>query len=308
MHRALLALFRRIFPQQALGCSRAFGIGARRWKSELGCGFGASFILVAFVYFPFIHVLAPRSGCGRSTHSSRRTSQRVSSFPWTSLFFFWLCTGFAVFFCASSACICFLCFSFVTLADTGSMADPGSDNGRGLLVPPTPSDKLSVLWESLNLDFPEEVASHSELNRTIRNFGFLATSFDQLDQWLESHGLLDFGSGTHADLRCLWHRSHALACSEGHTAAVPFPPQSPALPLPQDQSFSSASDPSRTVSAAASWNEPFPAKLSSDKTAELRAAFLRKYPSEVLDDSTMPSARLVPRMALHPLALAHVSA
>ena len=196
-----------------------------------------------------------------------------------------LCVKCFYLYCAALACF--------TLADTGSMADPGSDNGRGLLVQPTPSDKLSVLWESLNLDFPEEVASHSELNRTIRNFGFLATSFDQLDQWLESHGLLDFGSGTHADLRCLWHRSHALACSEGHTAAVPFPPQPSALPLPQDQSFNAASDPSHTMSGAASWNEPFPAKLSSDKTAELRAAFLRKYPSEVLDDSTMPSARLL---------------
>ena len=196
-----------------------------------------------------------------------------------------LCVKFFYLLCAALACF--------TLADTCSMADPGSDNGRGLLMQPTPSDKLSVLWESLNLDFPEEVVSHSELNRTIRNFGFLATSFDQLDQWLESHGLLDFGSGTHADLRCLWHRSHALACSEGHTAAVPFPPQPSALPLPQDQSFSAASDPNHTMSGAASWNEPFPAKLSSDKTAELRAAFLRKYPSEVLDDSTMPSARLL---------------
>ena len=61
------------------------------------------------------------------------------------------------------------------------MADPGSDNGRGLLVQPTPSDKLSVLWESLNLDFPEKVDSHSELNRTIRNFGFLATP---LSSWI----------------------------------------------------------------------------------------------------------------------------
>ena len=169
----------------------------------------------------------------------------------------------------------------------------GATMGEAFSRSRLPQTSSQFFGESLNLDFPEEVASHSELNRTIRNFGFLATSFDQLDQWLESHGLLDFGSGTHADLRCLWHRSHALACSEGQTAAVPFPPQSPALPLPQDQSFSSASDPSRTVSAAASWNEPFPAKLSSDKTAELRAAFLRKYPSEVLDDSTMPSARLL---------------
>ena len=106
-----------------------------------------------------------------------------------------------------------------TRARTGSMADPGSDTGRGLLAQPTPSDKLSVLWESLSLDFPEAVVSHSELNRTVRNFGFLATSFDQLDQWLESHGLLDFGSETVADLRCLWHRAHSLACSEGNMAS-----------------------------------------------------------------------------------------
>ena len=187
-----------------------------------------------------------------------------------------------------SICTVLVCGCF-TLARIGSMADPGSDTGRGLLVQPTPSDKLSVLWESLSLDFPEAVVSHSELNRAIPNFGFLATSFDQLDQWLESHGLLDFA----ADLRCLWHRAHSLACSEGHMAVVPFPPHPSALPLPQDQSFSTASDPGHPASGAASWNEPFPAKLSSDKTAELRAAFLRKYPSKVLDDSTMPSARLL---------------
>ena len=173
------------------------------------------------------------------------------------------------------------------------MGDVGNDTGRGLLVQPAPSDRLSVLWESLSLEFPEAVASHPELNRTIRNFGFLATSFAQLDEWLESRGLVDFGSETVADLRCLWHRAHALACSEGHMAAVPFPPHPSALPLPQDQCFSAASDPSHSAPGAASWNEPFPAKLSSDKTAELRSAFLRKYPSEVLDDSTMPSARLL---------------
>ena len=173
------------------------------------------------------------------------------------------------------------------------MADPGSDNGRGLLAQPTPSDTLSVLWESPNLDFPEAVASLSELNHTIRNFGFMATSLDQLDQWSESHGLLDFGPVTVADLRCLWHGALSLACSEGYMAVVPSPPHPSAPPSPQDPSLSTASDPSQAASAAASWNEPFPAKLSSDKTAEPRAAFLRTYPSEVLDDSSTPSARLL---------------
>ena len=45
--------------------------------------------------------------------------------------------------------------------------------------------------------------------------------------------------------------------------------------------------------ASASWQEAWPAKLSTGKTAELRRRFEDDYPTELLDAEVFPSSRLL---------------
>ena len=54
-----------------------------------------------------------------------------------------------------------------------------------------------------------------------------------------------------------------------------------------------ATDAQAPPSASASWQEAWPAKLSSEKTAELRRRFEEDYPTELLDAEVFPSSRLL---------------
>ena len=54
-----------------------------------------------------------------------------------------------------------------------------------------------------------------------------------------------------------------------------------------------ATDAQAPPSASASWQEAWPAKLSSEKTAELRRRFEEDYPTELLDSEVFPSSRLL---------------
>ena len=45
--------------------------------------------------------------------------------------------------------------------------------------------------------------------------------------------------------------------------------------------------------AGSSWQESWPAKLSAERTAELRKRFEDDYPTELLDSDSFPSSRLL---------------
>ena len=167
-------------------------------------------------------------------------------------------------------------------------------------MPPAPAEPLAwpcltdpvwALHEALQLQVPADVLEHPELNRSVQSFGLAATSFAQFDAWLTDLGLIGEPSGVLADLRLLWHRAHHMTCAMPLPPAPGFPPPAPAAhtSAPATQPAQSTSEPS------ASWQETFPAKLSADKTLalKLKQDFLRKYPSEVLDDSSTPSSRLL---------------
>ena len=116
-----------------------------------------------------------------------------------------------------------------------------------------------------------------------------ATTFAEFNAWLTELGLISEPSGVLADLRLLWHRAHNMTCQITLPAPNAFPPLAPTAPAPGPQV-----DPSQApAEPASSWQETFPAKPSSEKTLALKQDFLKKYPSEVLDDSSMPSSRLL---------------
>ena len=83
-----------------------------------------------------------------------------------------------------------------------------------------------------------------------------------------------------AGLKAAWAQALKTCASQG---------QPPAL-----ASTGASSSEAATIS---SWSDAFPAKLSATFTKEIRLMFESSYPGELLDDSSMPSSRL--------LALAH---
>ncbi|CAE7041542.1 unnamed protein product [Symbiodinium sp. CCMP2592] len=116
---------------------------------------------------------------------------------------------------------------------------------------------------------------------TIVGYGFLileiydaavSHSFATLDSGLDAF-LASKGWSPDADelpvLRMLWVQAHKI-CN-----------------LPSVASDSSAS------TLHTSWAETFPPKLSSETTLQLKRDFEKSYPSEILDDTNFPSARLL---------------
>eukprot|EP00435_Cladocopium_sp_Y103_P061476 s365_g23.t1 len=109
-----------------------------------------------------------------------------------------------------------------------------------------------------------------QLDFDISSFALLALSLEELEQRAAECDMPDLGPRDLAAWRLLWQK-----CQKPDTDPA-VQPQSSA-PLPLDSG----------------WNEAFPPKLSSQVFIDLKTAFARKYPSEILDHDNTPSQRLM---------------
>ena len=72
-----------------------------------------------------------------------------------------------------------------------------------------------------------------------------------------------------------------------------LPPLDEAKGNPQPTGFASPTSAPPAPNAGSSWQESWPAKLSAERTSELRKRFEDDYPTELLDSDTFPSSRLL---------------
>ena len=115
----------------------------------------------------------------------------------------------------------------------------------------------------------------------VASFALVALSLEDLDSVIvglaRDHGR-DFSRREIAAMRAFWQacRNQQTPPPEGVSAS-----SVPSLPVPS------------SVSAAHSWSESFPAKLTVDQVRQMQLDFERSYPSEVLDAHSMPGPRLL---------------
>ena len=103
---------------------------------------------------------------------------------------------------------------------------------------------------------------------TLLAFGLGTLNLEGLDTFLQERGwALD--AEELPTVRLLWVHAHKLCTAH------------------------SASSGTAASALQSSWSETFPPKLSSEVTLQLKRDFEKAYPSEVLDDSNFPSARLL---------------
>ncbi|CAE7767751.1 unnamed protein product [Symbiodinium sp. CCMP2592] len=125
---------------------------------------------------------------------------------------------------------------------------------------------VQQLATALQLSIPASAASLGDL--TLLSFGLGTVNLEGLDAFLASKGWSPDADELPV-LRILWVQAQKI-CT-----------------LPSVASDSSAS------TLHTSWAETFPPKLSSETTLQLKRDFEKSYPSEILDDTNFPSARLL---------------
>ncbi|CAE7201935.1 unnamed protein product [Symbiodinium sp. CCMP2592] len=125
---------------------------------------------------------------------------------------------------------------------------------------------VQQLATALQLSIPVSAASLGD--STLLSFGLGTVNLEGLDALLASKGWSPDADELPV-LRMLWVQAHKI-CT-----------------LPSVASDTSAS------TLHSSWAETFPPKLSTETTLQLKRDFEKAYPSEVLDDTNFPSARLL---------------
>ena len=138
-----------------------------------------------------------------------------------------------------------------------------------IMALPTGDPELHAL--AMNCKVPEEYLSYLD-GMNLELFSCIATTRDGIDKALEDL-LADSplpGAGPErvrlmASFRLLWER-----CSG---------PQQPTAQA--------------TVPKSSTWSEPFPPKLSGEAITQHRRAFESSYPGEVVDNDSMPGARMM---------------
>ena len=116
----------------------------------------------------------------------------------------------------------------------------------------------------------------------IATFGMCATSVSEVDAALsELLPLRAFSLQERASIRLLWQQCFALASKSAVTSASPAGASDHALQGAGNQDSTS------------SWSTPFPPKVASTAVVAMQKDFLKSYTSEILDQDTLPSPRLL---------------
>ena len=122
------------------------------------------------------------------------------------------------------------------------------------------SSTVRELAAALRLQIPDSATTLPSL--TLLAFGLGTLNLEGLDTFLQERGwALD--AEELPTVRLLWVHEHKLCTAHSSSAGT------------------------------AAGSETFPPKLSSEVTLQLKRDFKKAYPSEVLDDSNFPSARLL---------------
>ena len=128
------------------------------------------------------------------------------------------------------------------------------------------SSTVRELAAALRLQIPDSATTLPSY--TLLAFGLGTLNLEGLDTFLQERGwALD--AEELPTVRLLWVHAHKLCTAH------------------------SASSGTAASALQSSWSETFPPKLSSEVTLQLKRDFEKAYPSEVLDDSNFPSARLL---------------
>ena len=128
------------------------------------------------------------------------------------------------------------------------------------------SSTVRELAAALRLQIPDSATTLPSY--TLLAFGLGTLNLEGLDTFLQERGwALD--AEELPTVRLLWVHAHKLCTAH------------------------SASSVTAASALQSSWSETFPPKLSSEVTLQLKRDFEKAYPSEVLDDSNFPSARLL---------------
>ena len=79
---------------------------------------------------------------------------------------------------------------YVLLAQVMASTHLAEDGGPQPQSPSKGTAHLSELCAALDVHIPAELSLHDEFDRTARNFGMVATSFAQLDEWMHKLALI----------------------------------------------------------------------------------------------------------------------